>query len=95
MPPAAGARAFAGSFTIMPGRSGSISSPRGRPTLVWLVATWCPSCQAGTQAVASQLISRLARRRVRVVKLEDYAVLGQPGPAFARQYGGAGFRRWD
>ena len=45
--------------------------------------------------MASQLISRLARRHVRVVKLGDYAVLGQPGPAFARHYGGAGFRSWD
>lgn len=90
--PAAGAAAPAGTFTTVSGQTRTIASLRGHPVLVWLVATWCPSCQAGTQAVASQLISPLARMHVRVVELEDYADLGQPGPAiaaFGRQYAGA------
>jgi hypothetical protein len=59
-----------------------VASLRGRKTLLWFVATWCPSCQAGTQAMAGDL-ARLHAAGVRVVEVEDYADLGQPGPAMA------------
>jgi len=58
------------------------------------VATWCPSCQAGTQAVAGQA-ARLRAAGVQVVEVEDHADLGQPGPgiaAFGRQFAGAAYR---
>jgi hypothetical protein len=86
-----------GSFTTVSGMTGTIGSLRGHATLLWLVATWCPDCQAGTQQVAGGL-GRLRAVGVRVVELEDYADLGQPGPGIAalgRQYAGAAYHDPD
>lgn len=90
-PPAAGILAPAGSFTTVTGATHKISSLRGQPTLVWFVATWCPSCQAGTQAMAAKMAA-FSRMYVRVIELEDYADFGQPGPsmaAFGPRFAGA------
>jgi thiol-disulfide isomerase/thioredoxin len=87
---AVGARAPNGTFTTSTGTTRTISSLSRRPTLLWFVSTWCSSCQAGTQTMASQ-IQVLARLHVRVVELELADDLGQPGPsitAFARQLAG-------
>jgi hypothetical protein len=95
--PAAGSLAPAGTFTTVSGQARAISSLRGHPALVWLVATWCPSCQAGTHALTADLAA-LRARGIRVVELEDYADLGQPGPgisALGRQYAGADYRSPD
>jgi len=95
--PAVGARAPGGTFTTVSGTARTISSLRGRPAMVWFVASWCPSCQAGTQALASK-ITAFARMGVRVVELEDYADLGQPGPgiaAFGHRFAGAAYHNPD
>lgn len=91
--PAVGSAAPDGSFTTVSGRTETISSLRGHKALVWFVATWCPSCQAGTHAMAVGL-ARLRAAGVQVVEVEDYADLGQPGPAmaaFGRQFAGAAY----
>jgi thiol-disulfide isomerase/thioredoxin len=91
--PAVGSVAPGGSFTTVSGRTGTIASLRGRKSLLWFVATWCPSCQAGTQAMAGQA-ARLRLAGIEVVEVEDYADLGQPGPvmtSFARQLAGAAY----
>jgi cytochrome oxidase Cu insertion factor (SCO1/SenC/PrrC family) len=80
-------------FTTIGGRTESIASLRGKPTLVWLVTTWCSSCQAGTQAMA-QHIAALAADGVRVVEVENYQDLGQSGPSvstFAKTLAGSAF----
>jgi cytochrome oxidase Cu insertion factor (SCO1/SenC/PrrC family) len=95
--PGIGTRAPAGSFTTVSGATRTISSLRGQPTLLWLVTTWCPGCQAGTAQMPAEL-ARLRARGVRIVELEDYADLGQPGPgiaAFAKKYAGAASRSPD
>ncbi|HLI58380.1 MAG TPA: hypothetical protein VKV21_01815 [Solirubrobacteraceae bacterium] len=79
-----------GRFTTTAGASETVASLRGQPTLLWFVTTWCSSCQAGTQAMSSQ-IPTLAADHVRVVELELSGDLGQPGPAigeFARRLAG-------
>lgn len=89
--PAVGHVAPNGTFTTLAGAPGSVASLRGHPTLVWLVTTWCSSCQAGTQLLA-QNIAKLQADGVRVVELELYQDLGQAGPSignFARIYAGA------
>ena len=81
----------------MYGQKRTIFSLRGRPALVWLVATWCPSCQAGTQVMAAHL-ARLRADGVRVVELEDYQDLGHPGPgmnSFGPKFAGAAYRSPD
>jgi len=91
--PAAGSAAPGGSFTTVSGRTETIASLRGHKSLLWFVATWCPSCQAGTHAMAAGL-ARLRAAGVQVAEVEDYADLGQPGPAiaaFGRQLAGAAY----
>lgn len=86
-----------GGFATTSGANLTVSSLRGQPTLLWFVTTWCSSCQAGTQAMASQ-IATFAAHHVRVVELELANDLGQPGPsitAFGRQLAGAGYHNPD
>ena len=88
-----GAPAPEGSFTTTSGTTRTVASLSGQPTLLWFVTTWCSSCQAGTQAMASQ-IGKLTARHVRVVELELAEDLGQAGPtitAFGRQLAGAAY----
>jgi len=77
-----GATAPNASFSTLTGRTETVAVLRGRPTVIWLVTTWCSSCQAGTQAMA-QNFAKLAAEGVRVVELENYADLGQAGPSMA------------
>lgn len=86
-----------GVFSTTSGASETVASLRGQPTLLWFVATWCSSCQAGTQAVASQ-IDNFAARHVRIVELEFAGDLGQPGPsiaAFGSQLAGPAYHNPD
>jgi thiol-disulfide isomerase/thioredoxin len=85
------------SFTTLSGATEPVSALRGQPTLLWLVTTWCSSCQAGTAAMAQQ-IPRFASLHVRVVELEMAGDLGQPGPPiteFAQQLGGRAYHNPD
>jgi thiol-disulfide isomerase/thioredoxin len=79
-------------FTTASGRTETVASLRGQPTLLWFVATWCSSCQAGTQFLAQQGLSSLRAAGVRVEEVELYGDLGQAGPSitqFRRQLAGA------
>jgi hypothetical protein len=96
--PAVGSVAPSGSFTTVSGRTETIASLRGHKSLLWFVATWCPSCQTGAQAMTGQA-ARLSAAGVEVAEVEDYTDLGQPGPpmaGFARQFAGAAYhdRGW-
>lgn len=96
-PAAASPVAPDGAWTAVDGQTATVASLRGRPALLWFVATWCPSCQAGTQAVA-QHIDQLSAAHVQMVELELYRDLGQPGPdigLFGRTYAGSAFSNPD
>lgn len=71
-------------FTTASGTPETVASLRGHPTLLWFVATWCSSCQAGTQFLAQQGVASLRAAGVRVVELELYDDLGQSGPTIAQ-----------
>ena len=80
-----------GTYTTTAGLQRSVSSLRGKPTLLWFVATWCSSCQAGTQTMA-QNVARLHADGVQVVEIELYQDMGQSGGSlvsFARKFAGA------
>jgi thiol-disulfide isomerase/thioredoxin len=95
--PAVGVQAPQGVYTSVHGDTASVSSLRGTPMLVWFVATWCSSCQAGTQAMA-QHIDQFSSHHVRVVELELAGDLGQPGPtiaSFGQQFAGHEYTNSD
>ena len=96
--PTVGQVAPDGTFTTVAGTTMTVASLRGQSTLLWFVATWCPSCQAGTPVVAQQF-PQLRADKVRVVEIELYENLGQPGPSvtdFGKTYAGSlyGDRDW-
>lgn len=71
--------------------SHSLYDLRGRPVLVWFVATWCTSCQQGAQMLASKYYSELESKGVTILTIELYNDLDQNGPnltQFANQYSG-------
>ena len=78
--PVVGAAAVDGSFTTVDGKTETVASLRGQPTLLWFVATWCPSCQAGTSAVAQEF-PQLRAAKLKVVEVELYQNFGQSGPS--------------
>jgi len=62
---------------------------RGHPYMLWLVASWCSSCEAGSSVVASH-IDMLKQHGVNVVELRLANDLGAQGPglqAFQRAIG--------
>lgn len=79
-------------FALLGSGSMSTAQLRGHAYVLWLMATWCSSCQGGTQAMAKH-IAELDSRGVRVVQLEVANDLGYPGPplgAFHAAVGSAG-----
>lgn len=85
-------------FTTASGSPETVASLRGRPTLLWFVATWCSSCQAGTQFLAQQGLASLHAAGVRVEEVELYDDLGQSGPSisqFGRALAGSQFTSPD
>ncbi len=85
-------------FTTASGSPETVASLRGRPTLLWFVATWCSSCQAGTQFLAQQGLASLHAAGVRVEEVELYDDLGQSGPSisqFGRALAGSQFTSAD
>ena len=95
--PKVGQQAPNGTFTTVSGKTVSVTSLRGKPTLMWFVSTWCSSCQAGTATMA-QNVPKLAADGVRVVEVELYQDLGQSGPSitdFGKTLAGASYTNPD
>jgi hypothetical protein len=96
-PTATGQAAPSASFTTTTGQTETVSTLHGQPTLLWLVTTWCSSCQAGTTAMAQQ-IPTFAAHHVRVVELEVADDFGQAGPPiteFGQQLAGSSYQNPD
>lgn len=69
------------------GKTIDLSAYKGRPVMVWQVATWCGSCRSGLR-VFLQNQSMIDHSNIQVVVLRDYKNGGYPGvgiTAFARQ----------
>ncbi len=78
-------------FTTVDGAQRRLSEFRGRPVMLWLFATWCPTCVYGTVAVAEKF-DRIQRSGIQIIQLKLYNNLGYPGPSvedFARRYAGS------
>ncbi len=75
-------------FTAVDGTERRLSEFRGQPVMLWFYASWCPTCQVGTVAVAGKL-DQLKQAGVQIIQLQLYNNLGAPGPSveeFATQY---------
>ena len=75
-------------FTTIDGKGYRLAQFRGRPVMLWLFATWCPSCQAGAAAIAEHL-TEMEQAGLQIIQLKLYNDLGYPGPSvqeFARAY---------
>ncbi len=86
-----GAPAPDATFTTAAGARRQLSQFRGRPVMLWLFATWCPTCQAGTEAVARHL-GQLEQAGLQIIQLRLYNNLGYPGSSvgdFAKAFASA------
>jgi len=95
--PSVGQAAPNASFTTLSGTTETVASLRGKPALLWLMTTWCSSCQASTQAIAKNL-AQLEAAGVHVVEVENYDDLGQNGPSlqeFGKVLAGTDFTNPD
>ncbi len=75
-------------FTTVGGAERRVSEFSGRPVMLWLFATWCPTCIAGTFAVAAEF-DRLKQAGIQIIQLKLYNNVGYPGPSaaeFAMRY---------
>ncbi len=75
-------------FTAVDGTERRLSEFRGQPVMLWFYASWCPTCQVGTVAVAEKL-DQLKQAGVQIIQLQLYNNLGAPGPSveeFTTQY---------
>ncbi|MHB1539813.1 MAG: thioredoxin domain-containing protein [Steroidobacteraceae bacterium] len=73
-PPAPAAR-----YVTIGARTLSTAQLKGHRTLLWLLSTWCGSCAAGLQTLASDS-GELAKAGLHVVVLRNYRNGGYPGP---------------
>lgn len=90
---AVGDRAPAFAYRELNGKIVHPGDLRGHPYVLWLVASWCSSCQAGSSVVADH-IDLLKRHGVKVVELRLANDLGASGPglqAFQRAVGSKAF----
>jgi thiol-disulfide isomerase/thioredoxin len=69
-------------YHLLDGRELSADTLRGHPYVLWTVATWCPSCQTGSEVIGSH-IGFLRSHGVRVVEMQLAGDLGRPGPGLA------------
>ncbi|GAC1656603.1 MAG: hypothetical protein NVS4B3_22420 [Gemmatimonadaceae bacterium] len=71
------APAFA--YRLLDGRTLMQKTLHGHPYVLWMVASWCSSCQTGS-AVVGDHIAFLRDHGVRVVEMRLADDLGAPGP---------------
>ncbi|MCI4352981.1 MAG: redoxin domain-containing protein [Thermoplasmata archaeon] len=79
------------------GSASSLLRFQGHPLLLWWIATWCPSCNSGTQLFHQSYLGQFEAAGVNVLEIELYNNLGQPGPSlaqFAAQHGYANQSGW-
>ena len=75
-------------FTTVDGIERQLSEFRGRPVMLWLIATWCSTCKVATRAVAAEF-DRLKQSGIQIIELKLFNNLGYRGPSiadFARRY---------
>ncbi len=80
--PRIGATAPDIAFTTTDGKQRQLSDFRGKPVMLWLIATWCPTCQASAATLAENKAA-IEKTGLVVVTLRLYKNLGYQGPTMA------------
>ncbi len=83
--------------TLISGGTVSSKSLEGHPLVVWFMTTWCSSCAETSQLLASQYYNTFTSDGIRLLQIENYNDLNEPGeslPAFVSEYGGANEPGW-
>lgn len=88
-PIAVGKRAPTLTYRLLDGKTLTPAQLRGRKYVLWVIGTWCPSCQAGSQIIGRH-IAELRRKNVALVEMEAYNNLGGSGPTLASVKDGIG-----
>ncbi len=70
-------------FTALDGSTASLSSYRGHAVVLWWIATFCSTCQVGTQLFAQTYYAQYHSAGVALLEVMSYNDLGQPGPSLA------------
>lgn len=78
-PIAVGQTAPAFTYRLLNGRQLTPKELHGHPYVLWMVASWCSSCEAGSGVVGDH-IQFLRDRGVDVVEMRLAKDLGSPGP---------------
>ncbi len=76
-------------YSLLDGRTLHSARLRGHKYILWVMATWCPSCQAGSTLMA-QHVADLQRAHAALVEMEAYDNLGGSGPSLASIKAGIG-----
>lgn len=69
-------------FTTVQGAQRRLSQFRGKAVMLWLFTTWCDTCRAGMDAIASHL-DQVNKTGLQVISLQLYKNLGSAGPPVA------------
>lgn len=77
------------SYRLLNARRLTTRELSGHPYMVWVMATWCSSCQGGIDVI-KQHISDLQQHNLRIVQLEAAGDLGYAGPPLAAMRTSAG-----
>lgn len=81
-----GTTAASATFTAVDGNEEHLSDYRGQKVMFWVLATWCPSCQEGAQALQA---TNEQLQDMTVIALKTHGNAGYDGPtvsSFADQY---------
>ena len=76
-------------FQLANGSTENLNNYKGKPIILWFVATWCSSCAQGNAVVADNL-PFFKEHDVKILELEQYDDLGSPGMSiskFISEYG--------
>jgi thiol-disulfide isomerase/thioredoxin len=69
-------------FFLSNGSYVNLSAYKGHAVVLWFVATWCPTCAQGNEAL-NQSYQFFERHGIKVIELELYHDLGYQGPSIA------------
>ena len=81
-------------FTTLDGEEISLSDFRGNPVMLWLIATWCLTCQVGAKVLSEEKMSDIEKYDLKIIVLKLWNNLGYSGPSleeFGREWVGENF----